>query len=357
MIEFEEVTGLDDYYRLGVGLYREKHGNVIPTVIYDYLNVDEGKFLEVVNKHFKVFEVLKKGYILDSNKEYINETNYLEGSDLILSYKIYVSEGKKLTKSVTQIALFYSCYLHEKVVALFKDLVNLKKKEKKISKISTVVRNNNGFYLKTFEVKKPKLSLSDNYEDIDDLHGVILKRLNTKNDKGIALFYGEPGCGKTNYIRYLLTKIKKTVIYLPPDMAHMISSPDFMPFLMDYPNSVLVIEDAENIIKSRKGGGTQSIANLLNLGDGLLSDILNIQIIATFNCRFDEIDEALVRKGRLIAKHEFKKLPKEKAQKLSDKLGFTTVIEEAMPLCDIYNQDQKSFKDKKKSIGFGITNG
>ena len=107
-------------------------------------------------------------------------------------------------------------------------------------------------------------------------------------------------------------------------------------------DSILIIEDAENIIKSRgdKGVTNQAVANLLNLSDGLLGDSLHQPIIATFNCELKSIAPALLRKGRLIVNHEFGKLDTESAQKLSDSLGFNTKITEPMTLADIYGQNQ-----------------
>lgn len=61
------------------------------------------------------------------------------------------------------------------------------------------------------------------------------------------------------------------------------------------------------------------VSTLLNLADGLLSDCLNIQIVCSFNTDLSMVDKALMRKGRLIAKYEFKELEVEKAQNLSNK--------------------------------------
>jgi hypothetical protein len=124
--------------------------------------------------------------------------------------------------------------------------------------------------------------------------------------------------------------------------------------MADYPNSILIIEDAEEAIKSRKQGGT-TVDKLLNLSDGIISDFLGTQIICTFNNDLADIDEALLRKGRLILKHEFTKLNTEQAQKLSDKLGYTSIINNPMTLTEIYNQNDKFTEDKKESkvkIGF-----
>ena len=60
-------------------------------------------------------------------------------------------------------------------------------------------------------------------------------------------------------------------------------NPEFIDLLIDNPNAVLIIEDAENIIMDRKINNNSSVSNLLNISDGLLSDCLNVQIICTFN--------------------------------------------------------------------------
>ena len=61
-----------------------------------------------------------------------------------------------------------------------------------------------------------------------------------------------------------------------------------------------------------------------------------------------------MRKGRLIAKYEFKELEVEKAQSLSQKLGFKSRIDFPMTLTAIYNQEETDFQPlkKQKSIGF-----
>ena len=117
---------------------------------------------------------------------------------------------------------------------------------------------------------------------------------------------------------------------------------------------MLVIEDAENVIMERAGGSNGAISNLLNLCDGLLSDCLNIQVVCSFNTDISKIDKALMRKGRLIAKYEFQKLTIDKAQRLSDSLGFTNLITQRMSVSEIYNQGQKEFTcSPRASIGFG----
>lgn len=212
--------------------------------------------------------------------------------------------------------------------------------------LQMVCRNQHCFYLNGIKIKKPIITdIGLHYgKKFVPIHEKILKNLNQKQGKGIVLLHGVPGSGKTHYIRYLIQEIKnKTLIYIPPDMAKEISSPAFLPFLMEYPDSILIIEDAENIIKDRNETSipSQAVANLLNLSDGLLGDAMYQQIIATFNCDLKTIDPALLRKGRLIANYEFNELDLNATKLLSEKLGFPSdQIDRPMTLAEIYNQNE-----------------
>ncbi len=144
------------------------------------------------------------------------------------------------------------------------------------------------------------------------------------------------------------------MLFLPPGVASHITDPDFVNILIDNPDSIVIIEDAENIIMDRSITGDSSVSNLLNISDGLLSDFLNVQLICTFNTSISKVDSALLRKGRLIAKYEFGKLTIEKAQALSTNLKQDKTILGPMTLSEVYNQDEKSFTNdySKTSIGF-----
>jgi len=211
--------------------------------------------------------------------------------------------------------------------------------------IHLLVRSGQSIDIKSLPLTAPKLDIASNYnDDFFPIHEVILQRLNQQNDKGLVLLHGKPGTGKTSYIRFLATSLKKKIIFLPPDMASAITSPDLIPLLMDHRNSILVIEDAEKIIMDKDSSGYSPVSTLLNLADGLLSDCLNIQIICAFNTDLAKVDKALLRKGRLIAKYEFQELEIKKAQELSDRLGFNTMITEPLALTGVYNQEEQEFK-------------
>ena len=104
----------------------------------------------------------------------------------------------------------------------------------------------------------------------------------------------------------------------------------------------------------RQPGCDSSVSNLLNISDGLLSDFLNIQLVCTFNSALSTVDEALLRKGRLIARYEFGKLSMHKAQVLSRHLGFDKEITQPMSIAEVTNQNQEVIPAQpvRRLIGF-----
>ncbi|MDO6434174.1 AAA family ATPase [Flavitalea sp. BT771] len=232
---------------------------------------------------------------------------------------------------------------HDKAKQLLREVSRFKRREKKSRfSIDLIMKDIDGIQLKNMDIKRTKLDLGLYYEDdFREVDALIRTRLNKKEDKGIVLLHGLPGAGKTTYLRHLVGTLRKKVLFLSPSAADHIMNPDFMDLLIDNPDCVLVIEDAENIIMDRKVNGTSSVSNLLNISDGLLADALRIQIICTFNQSLSLVDGALMRKGRLIAQYEFGKLSVEKSQRLSEHLGFKGRIHRPMTIAEIAHQGEK----------------
>ena len=169
------------------------------------------------------------------------------------------------------------------------------------------------------------------------------------------MFHGLPGTGKSTYIKHLIHQQNKQVIFLSPKLASNLDDLGLTEFLLDNPNCILVIEDAEDLILSRDNHHNSKLSFLLNLTDGLLGESLGIQIIATFNTDLKNIDKALLRKGRLTSIYEFKTLTADKTNTLLKSLGHEVEINESLSLADIFNFDvSNNYQPKlKKAVGFG----
>ena len=198
-----------------------------------------------------------------------------------------------------------------------------------------------------------------------DVEKQIIERLSTQ-DKGLYMFHGTPGAGKSTFLKYLTTKVNKDFIYIPATMIEsFVNNPSTLSTLLQKKNSVLILEDAEKTIVKRMGDNYDSsaVTSLLNLSDGILGDILKCPLILTYNCPKQDIDEALRRKGRLQVDYEFGPLEIEDAKKLAKHLGFSKKeieenITKKMVIAEIYNLTKKTemgeSKKEEKIIGFGF---
>ena len=119
---------------------------------------------------------------------------------------------------------------------------------------------------------------------------------------------------------------------------------------------VLVLEDCENYIAESTSfnSNTDVVSSILNIADGMLSDVLECQLICTFNSDISKIDAALLRKGRLIAEYKFKELTVEKCNKYLQSTDRNLVVERPYSLAELTNIDSKELKadNKQSKIGF-----
>jgi hypothetical protein len=225
-------------------------------------------------------------------------------------------------------------------------------KEDNVATIKLVIEQKGDLQLRTQILTnfKPELfDLEGTYNDAFVEKANTMMGVLKEKRSGLHLLHGVPGCGKTSFIKYLcsLEIPGKRIMYLSPEMTNLLTKPAFLNFILNYPNTILVVEDAETILC--KNAHKDSISNIRNMTDGIMGDILNIQIIATFNADIKDVDEAIKRPGRLITLHELKPLEIGKANKLliaQDKPETT----EPMKLADIFAEGEDISGARK--IGF-----
>lgn len=346
-------------------LYDTVYGSEVPTEQYYVILFDKlpSKFVNnlsydpSIKTHFMENEgFLEESNIFSSNRRY----------DLS-SQSLFVNKEKqimiRITGNVTkdkdplvQLDIVYYIKNGKLEEQLKLDEIKSFERKKKKANIQLVKSEMGHLDTEEYDLFIQPMDLELNYgTNFKRVHDVIVEKLNETNGKGIILLHGDPGTGKTSYIKHLTSLIKeKDILFIPPSMAEMLSEPSIIPFLMDHKNSILIIEDAERVISDREGNGSPAgVSNILNLTDGILGDCLSIQIVATFNMKREKIDQALLRKGRLIAEHKFSKLSVEESNNLLKHLEKDHEVSESMSLADIYNIDIELIRTVNKSkIGF-----
>lgn len=224
------------------------------------------------------------------------------------------------------------------------DLKKLVKKSKGgLSTYYTIGHDERGHYeLRPVSKKIKPVNIELNYgKDFLETDNNIIS-LFKKNKTGLFVFEGQPGTGKTTYIRRLIKKLskKKNFVFCPINMFEHITEPAFINFLSHWPDTVLILEDAEKLLASRDLNATSAISTLLNLTDGLMGDALEMQIIATYNTKEkSNLDSALFREGRLLVNYEFRKRRPEEANQIWKVVyGEEKEFEEEVALSEIYNK-------------------
>jgi len=336
------------------------YGGEIPSEQYFIILFDTlpSKYEKLSNMYDKLIE---NHFILDgfekivdvraSNRRFENEHSVLlknEKKKIILEFN---SVDSSKERSLFNLKVYYDINNGEVIEQINFDELKPFERKKEKSSISLIKSDMGHLDTEDYDLYVPETNIELNYgTEFSKVHEVIINSLNKVNGKGIILLHGDPGTGKTSYIKYMTSLIKeKDVLFVPPSMAEMLSEPTIIPFLMDHRNSILIIEDAERVISDREGNGSPAgVSNILNLTDGILGDCLNIQIVATFNMKREKIDSALLRKGRLIAEHKFENLSVDETNKLLKHLNKDVISDVGLSLADIYNIDIEVHKSKTK---------
>ena len=227
----------------------------------------------------------------------------------------------------------------------------------KESKVSILLKTQIGLEIKTHSIKPYRIDFETMYnDDFFEIHSRVKNAL-TNDNKGVVLFHGIAGSGKTNYIKWLTSQIpNKKFIFVPTTMIGSLTDPAFISLLIGNKNSVLVLEDCENYIAERTAfnSNTDVVSSILNIADGMLSDVLECQLICTFNSDISKIDSALLRKGRLIAEYKFKELTVEKCNKYLQSTDRDFIVDKPYSLAELTNIDIKELKEQNKQTKIGF---
>lgn len=343
----------------------------------------------------KMLEYIKENTPADEKMQYIVYSTYdLDSKEEKIGFSVIFNKSNIFARMENNITESYVLYGNEDKEALGKFIETIRQfyvaPEEEKNNLFLVAQDMSGFKLNKWHIKEVKdFDFNLQYNDDFPVANATIKDFIEEDGKsGLLILWGEKGTGKTTYIRHLISSYpNKKFVFIPSNLITMLGDPSFGNFLLSLQNSIIILEDCEAVIRSRKSNSSASaVSLLLNMGDGLMSDDLGIKFICTFNEEVTNIDEALMRKGRLACMYEFKKLTADKVgillpEVVKNKIAeYEKKIEEAgddtdkvnrinekitklqsifnyskfkdMTLADIYNIEDASFIKETKKIGF-----
>lgn len=309
----------------------------------------------------KIFDHLSKIVPEDENMELIPYITKKMGDDKPyekFSFCVILNKSRiyaRFEKSVTDSYVLFDNENMEAAEKLIEEISQFYLPPSNDSNIYwRICASQDGYYLDKGRIKCPKnFDVKKLYNDSFLPENEKIQKFIADEDKsGLVVLHGEKGSGKSSYIKYLTSKYpNRKFVFVQPSFITLLGEPVFGSFLVSLNNHVIVLEDCENAIKDRKQNASASaVSLLLNMTDGILSDDLGIKFICTFNDEMKNIDPALLRKGRLISKYEFKPLDVEKTNALLKERGIDEVVNKPMTLADIFHYEDESYETIKKSI-------
>lgn len=167
-------------------------------------------------------------------------------------------------------------------------------------------------------IKCDHKSFKNYYSDniIKDINAII-KSFNSA-DKGLNIFSGEKGTGKTTFLLSIMDKINRKIIYIPNNLVDsVLGNPEFFSMLKRLHNALIVIDDCENFSNNimRSDSFNSYISQLV---DGIQSSAINTQILLIYNNKENTFDVPL---NNMLQTYEFTSLSKDKANKLGSMLS------------------------------------
>jgi hypothetical protein len=325
-----------------------------PNKIKIYQNYSKNHFNEVIDK-YTLEKNLSSEIIPADEFDIINDVYFIKVSETI--YISYIFLDKESDSSfIHEISFYFKSYKDDSEMvdeisnALSACQIDFDDDHESGSKLNTIYITPTGLEIEPIS----GVNLDDSTELF--FNEKTLKSVNKlcktikKSDKGLSILYGERGTGKTSIVSYITDKVDRMVIYIPNSLLEItLNNPEFRSFLRKFHRPIIVIDDCEMIFNELFTKSNIYVNNLLQMVEGLLSDMIQVNVITIFNVEDEsEIDHALLECNSLIDVIEFEYLNDEESSDLSKHLGHNKKYKNKTKLIDII---RKTNSKEYKKIG------
>jgi hypothetical protein len=173
-----------------------------------------------------------------------------------------------------------------------------------------------------------------------------------KSNKGLTIIYGERGVGKSSLVTYLSDISNKKFIFIPCSLFdNTVTNIDFRNFLISNKETVLILDDSELYFSEIYSKSNIFTNNILQLIDGLDSDLLSLHIVVVLNVKdIFEIDHKLLECNNLLDIIEVGRLDVKKTKELNKYLGKKNKTKVETKLVDILKK--RNVLNTDDDIGF-----
>jgi hypothetical protein len=173
---------------------------------------------------------------------------------------------------------------------------------------------------RTLDIKQQHPVKDEMYPWIEGGVQAYFKRY-LESDANILILLGEPGTGKTTFIRELIVSngLDAMITY---EESLMNSDRLYIDLICNDDQDILILEDADTLLLSRESDGNKVMSKLLNISDGLMKN--KKKIVFTANLKYGSMaktDHALVRPGRCFGVMDFRALTYQEAVAAADAMG------------------------------------
>lgn len=321
-----------------ISLFSQFNSDSIWDILRNQFNVEDGD----INK---ISEIFPDNYgIVYNTKYYISVTD-----DISISFFEFDKEGDSDDTIEEIYSSNLSIYYNQNnvsvdeinaVLNIFQSsMIDINTEEGSHKTINILHINlNNTFELKPLEInesiKKKDLKFYYNKKVIEQGNNSI--ELINNNNRGLTIFDGERGNGKTTFINYMINELDKKIIYIPATVIeHSFSNIDFSDFLKANSDSVFIFDDCELFFSRKIQNNNIYAINLLQILDGITSNSMNVNFVLCMNTTKEDIDTNLFDSNSFLSNITFDKLDKNTANKLSNKLGKNIKYNNSIKLNDV----------------------